>query len=31
MEQTFNYPDVFTTSESTTKMVGALLLFNSIR
>ena len=28
MEQTFNYPDVFITSESTTKIVGALLIFN---
>lgn len=28
MEQTFNYPDVFTTSEDTTKIVGALLTFN---
>ena len=28
MEQTFNYPDVFTTSEDTTKIVGALLAFN---
>ena len=28
MEQTFNYPDVFTTSEETTKIVGALLTFN---
>ena len=28
MEQTFNYPDVFTTSEDTTKIVGALLIFN---
>ena len=28
MEQTFNYPDVFTTSEDTTKIIGALLTFN---
>lgn len=28
MEQTFNYPDVFTTSEETVKIVGALLVFN---
>ncbi len=28
MEQTFNYPDVFTTSEDTTKIVSALLTFN---
>ena len=28
MEQTFNYPDVFITSEDTVKIVGALLIFN---
>ena len=28
MEQTFDYPSVFVTSESTTKIVGALLIFN---
>jgi hypothetical protein len=28
MEQTFDYPGVFVTSESTTKIVSALLIFN---